>query len=59
MIYVISEWIPYEGWGEVFQGTKEECRDWYQANKRHYNIQDLTVYIEGPDTEQFLLGETN
>jgi hypothetical protein len=53
LIYIISHFIPYEGMSEAFQGTKEECLDWYNKYNRYYNIQDLVVYIEGPDAEQF------
>jgi len=57
MIYIISNYEPYEGMSEVFQGTKEECREWYKKNKRIYCLDDLTIYIEGPDTFSFLVGE--
>ena len=55
MIYIISHWAPYEGMAEVFQGTKEQCIQWFQ-NQYFYNLQDLTVYIEGPETVEFFTG---
>lgn len=59
-MYILSVSVPYEGMCEVFQGDWEQCKWWLENDRPRYgyDLDDITVYIEGPDVRDVLYGSS-